>query len=77
MEDGRQNPGQYNGYKAFKSGVIADYNVTEMMLKYFIKKLAAGSIFTTAYNGMYTYWCNSVETVLEAYTAPVQGKYIL
>ena len=40
-----RTPGNIMAIRPLKSGVIADYNVTEMMLKYFIKKLAAGSIF--------------------------------
>ena len=33
-----RTPGNIMAIRPLKSGVIADYNVTEMMLKYFIKK---------------------------------------
>ena len=41
-----RTPGNIVATRPLKDGVISDYTVTEKMLKYFIKKIGAKSIFT-------------------------------
>ena len=41
-----RTPGKVKAIKPMKDGVIADFEVTEMMLNYFIKKIKAKSVFS-------------------------------
>ena len=40
-----RTPGNINAIRPMKDGVIADFTITEQMLKFFIKKIHPGSIF--------------------------------
>ena len=50
-----RTPGNIIAIRPLKEGVIADYEVTEKMLRYFINKAIGKRLFKTPGNGLYTY----------------------
>ena len=64
--------------KPLSEGVIADYDITEAMIKYFIKKYLVHIVFYARNYDMCTYWCyrSRKRAVLEAAISAGAKKHI-